>query len=240
MKPFKRHRFWGALGFSRQLLIIAVGSFVISSILISAIILQLVDRQSREILLAQQGEISAMVASRIDNSLEERQKLLEMFTQQLVVDDQLRPTTELQSLLDNRRSLHHFFNGGRVLLNKAGRSIIDSPIVPGRSGIDFSDRPHVKRAHSTKSTVITQPLIGRGLKSPVFVINTPILNSQREVVGFLFGVTQLASDNLFRQIGREMLGQSASHMVIEPNLEIIITASRPELAMQSIHDSEMI
>ncbi len=233
-------RLWERIGFSRQILIIAVSSFVVSSILISAIILQLLDRQSQAILLASQSEISAMVARRIDNSIAQRQKLLEDFTAQLVFEEGLRPIPELQQLLDSRNALHHFFNGGLVLLDATGRSIVDSPVVEGRTGIDFSDRPHVRKARSTKATVITRPLIGRGLKSPVFVIDSPILNRRQEVIGFLFGVTRLASDNLFRQIGGEMLGQTASHMVIEPNLGLFITASQPELAMQPIQDSSFI
>ncbi|MBF0471996.1 MAG: HAMP domain-containing protein, partial [Gammaproteobacteria bacterium] len=227
-------RNWFRLGFSQRILLIALGSFLISTLLIVTLLLRVLNDHSHQLLLEQQQEISEMVARRLDNAINERKQLLEAFAQQLTDGTQLRTQAEIQQLLDQRLELHHFYNGGMVVLNGAGHSFVDSPQVPGRANIDFSDRPHLRSARSSKAAVISRPIIGRGLKSPVFVVDTPILGTNGEALGFIFGVTRLADDNLFQQIGDEALGQNSQHLVIEPNLRLYITASDSSLAMQPL------
>ena len=78
--------------------------------------------------------------------------------------------------------------------------------MKGRSGINFSDRSHVKAVRKSGATFITKPRIGRGLKVPVFAVNTPIKSQSGKIIGFILGVTKLAANNFFQEIGKEFLG----------------------------------
>ena len=227
-------------GFSQRILLIALGGFLLSTLIISMEILRIFETESRQTLLAQQREMSEMVARRLEGALRERQKMLESFTRQLHTGGELLPHAEIQQTLDSRVGLHRFFNGGMVVLDSNARSIVDSPVVPGRSGIDFSDRDYIQQVREQKRTVTTRPLIGRGLQSPVFVVCAPILGAEGELLGFLFGVTRLADANLFQEVAYEALGGRAELWVIDPALGLFVTASDPTRALQPLAQQDRV
>ena len=193
-----------------------------------------IQEQSNETLLNQQKDLNQSVIHHIENSIEQRKKGLEQFAQQLSDGYRLRPTKVIQEKLDSRVGLHQYFNGGLLVLSGKAISIADSPAVKKRRGIDFSDRGHVKAVRHTGATIITRPRIGRGLKSPVFAINTPIKSESGEILGFILGVTKLKDNNFFKDISDESFGNYGSLFVIDPNLKLFVTASDKKLAMQKL------
>ena len=222
------------IGFGRRIILTVSLSLLLSSIAVTLLVGWFVYEYSHRQLFAQQQDISQMVVRRMDNALEQRREALEQLASMLVRDGQLIALQERQKLLDERILLHKYFSGGMVLLDAQGVSITDSPVVPGRLGIDFSDREHVQQVRRTRTTVITHPLIGRGLQTPVFVMNVPVLSTEGELLGFLFGVTRLAEDNLFREIGQETFGQVGNLYVLDQELGLVVTASNTGLAMRPL------
>jgi len=220
--------------FSQRILIIALGGYLVSTIIITYTILHLVQTNTIQVQVKQQQDMSAILVRRLENTIIQRKLLLEQFASQLSDGDRLHPMKVIQKKIDSSNGLHHFYNGGLVVLDANAVAIADSPMVKGRRGINLSDRGHVKAVRKSSATVITRPRIGRGLKTPVFAINTPIKTKSGEILGFLLGVTRLADNNLFQKIGREFLGSHAHFFVIEPNLRLFITASNPKLAMQKL------
>ncbi|MDZ7641191.1 MAG: ATP-binding protein [Desulfurivibrio sp.] len=221
-------------GFSQRILAIALGGFLLSTLVITFSVQQFFKEESRETILQQQEEISEMVVRHLNHNIRERRENLEAFALLLADGDGLHSKEVIQVMLDQRVGLHRFFNGGMVVLDAGGRSIVDSPRVDGRVGIDFSDRDHVQKARRTAESVITRPLIGRGLQAPVFVIDTPIKTDSGEVLGFIFGVTRLDDPNLFQDIAELVLGKQSELMVIDPGLKLFVTATDPTLAMQKL------
>lgn len=227
-------RILSRLGFSNRVLLIVLLSLFLATIVITLLVRQVVQHETRQVLFSQQQTVADMVARRIGNALQERQRTLEILAGMLHDGERLLDVDVIQRDLDSRIQLHRFFNGGLVVLNSAGISIVDSPIVPGRTGIDFSDREHVRQVRLTGKTVITRPLIGRGLQAPVFVIDTPVVADSGEVLGFVFGVTRLSDDNLLKEIGQEAFGESADLLVVDQDLRLVVTASDAALAMQPL------
>ena len=193
-----------------------------------------IQEQSNQTLLNQQKDLNQSVVFHIEKSIEQRKEGLELFAQQLSDGYRLRPTKVIQEKLDSRVGLHQYFNGGLLVLSGKAISIADSPAVKKRRGIDFSDRGHVKAVRHTGATIITRPRIGRGLKSPVFAINTPIKSESGEILGFILGVTKLKDNNFFKDISDESFGNYGSLFVIDPNLKLFVTASDKKLAMQKL------
>ncbi len=220
--------------FGYRILLIVVGSFLISTVLVNLVVSRVIQQHWEQVLLQQQQEMSQMVVRRMDNAMSDRRDTLERMTRLLHDGETLRPLEQIQATMDNRIQLHQFFSGGMVLLDQNGRSIADSPVVAGRTGIDFSDREHVQQVARTRETVITAPLIGRGLQAPVFVINAPLLADDGRLLGFLFGVTRLAEDTFFQAIGSEAFGQQAELIVVDPQLRLVVSASDPALAMSHL------
>lgn len=225
------------LGFSQRMILIVLGSLLLATVVITILVSRVVQNETRQVLLEQQKTISDMVVRRLSNALNERRYTLEVYTSMLHDGEKLLPLESIQKDLDNRIQLHRFFNGGLVVLNEQGVSIVDSPVVPGRVGIDFSDREHVLRVRESGKSVITRPLIGRGLNAPVFVIDAPIHTMDGRLLGFVFGVTRLSDDNLFMEISQEAFGDEASLLVIDPQLGLVVTASDQRQAMQSLPEA---
>lgn len=221
------------MGFGQRILLTVLASLLLATLLFTVLVTWFTHDNSRQQLLAQQQDISQMVVRRLDSALQERRVTLERFAELLTDEGQLLEPAQLREVLDNRIQLHNFFNGGMVVLNHEGVSIADSPLVEGRSGIDFSDRPHVRQVRATMATVMTRPLLGRGLQEPVFVINAPII-AEGELLGFIFGVTRLADDNLFKALGEDHYGRQSRLWVVDEGLALIVTASDPKLAMQPV------
>ncbi|MCV6610608.1 MAG: PAS domain-containing protein, partial [Amphritea sp.] len=158
---------------------------------------------------------------------------LESFASRLQNQNKLQGKPAIQAALNHETHLHSLFSGGLVVLNREAVSTVDYPIIANRIGIDFSDRKHVQKVLATKQTVITRPLIGKGLKTPLFAINTPILSDDGEtVLGFIFGVNVLARDNLLQNISDMTLSDTGHTMIIDPNLKIYVTDSRAGLSLK--------
>lgn len=221
-------------GFSQRILAIALGGFLLSTLVITYSVQHFFKEESRKTILQEQEEFSETVVRHLDNTIRERRENLEAFALLLADGDRLHSKEVIQDLLDQRVVLPRFFNGGMVVLDAEGHSIVDSPRVEGRVGIDFSDRDHVQEARRTAKSVITRPLIGRGLQAPVFVIDTPIKSQSGEVLGFIFGVTRLSDHNLFQDIAELVLGKQSELMVIDPGLKLFVTATDHTLAMQKL------
>lgn len=214
---------------TRRIVGISVLSIVLAMLTVALLVSQMVMVDTRLVLLQQQKDLSDMVVRRMDKALEVRKQTLQTLSQQFINGDELHATERLQQALDNRMMLHQFFNGGVVVLNAQGTIIVDSPIIPGRVGINAADQPHVRTVAATREPFISRPILGRATNLPVFIINVPILTNSGELIGYLFGITRLAQDNLIRDLAHEAFGALGNLYVIDPNNQIFVTASDSNL-----------
>lgn len=216
-----------------RVLVLTLGGFLITAITLTGLIVRYLQDETLKLLIEQQQSMIAIVVQQMDSALEDRVRYLESFAATLQNKDRLISNDNIQTLLNQETHLHNLFSGGLVVLNSQARSIVDYPIVPNRTGIDFSDRQHVRKVRNDLQTVITSPLIGKGLQTPLFAINTPILSADKQqVLGFIFGVNVLARDNLLQEVSQIILSDTGHTQIIDPNLEIFVTDSAAGLSLK--------
>ncbi|SEQ14242.1 PAS domain S-box-containing protein/diguanylate cyclase (GGDEF) domain-containing protein [Amphritea atlantica] len=216
-----------------RVLILTLVGFLLSAGGTALLIFNYLQQGSIRLLVEQQQTMVDMVVRQMDSALQKRVTYLEEFTDLLHSRYRLHPNERMQEALKRDTQLHALFNGGVVVLNREGISLVDYPTIPNRTGIDYSDRKHLEKARRLKSTVITMPLMGKGLKSPLFAINTPILSDSGRVLGYIFGVNLLAQDNLLKEISRISFTDGGRVMVIDPNLGIYVTDTLKGVPLES-------
>ncbi|MBV7538229.1 response regulator [Duganella sp. sic0402] len=101
-----------------------------------------------------------------------------------------------------------------LVLDAAGKVISDLPLVPGRAGIDVSDRAYFKTVMRTRKPMITEPVIGRTNKQPVAQMVAPVLNEKGEVVCVLIGVLRLYKDNLLGHLRTAKVGRTGYYFAL--------------------------
>ena len=111
-----------------------------------------------------------------------------------------------------------------LVLSPQGKVISDLPLVPGRVGIDASDRAYFKTVMRTHKPMITEPLIGRANKQPVVQLVAPVLNNKGEVVCVLIGVLRLYKDSLLGHLRTAKVGRSGYYFALtrsEPSVYVL-------------------
>ncbi|WP_299195468.1 EAL domain-containing protein [uncultured Amphritea sp.] len=216
-----------------RVLILTLAGFLISAGAITLLIFKYLQQDSTKLLVEQQQTMVDMVVRQMDSALQKRVNYLERFTETLHSRFRLHSNERMQEMLKRDTQLQALFNGGVVILNQEGISLVDYPTVPNRIGVDYSDRKHLEQARQRKSTVITMPLLGKGLKSPLFAINTPILSASGRILGYIFGVNLLAQDNLLKEISQQTFADGGRVMIIDPNLGIYVTDTLKGVPLES-------
>ncbi|MFS2005675.1 response regulator [Duganella sp. CT11-25] len=101
-----------------------------------------------------------------------------------------------------------------LVLSPQGRVISDLPMVPGRVGIDATDRAYFKTVMRTRKPMITEPLIGKANKQPIVQMIAPVLNAKGEVVCVLIGVLRLYKDNLLGHLRTAKVGRTGYYFAL--------------------------
>lgn len=221
-----------------RVLLLTLAGFLIASVTLAFLVVRYLQNDVQELLIRQQQAMVDVVVQRMDSALQSRVDYLEEFSAKLQSNGRLLSNRKIQRLLNNESHLQQNFNGGLVVLSGNGVSVVDYPVVKGRTGIDFSDRQHLQQARTRASSVISRPLIGKGLQTPLFVINTPILDTNNNVIGFIFGVNVLAEDNLLKNISKHAFGNAGQLLIIDPNLEIYVTDSDKGVPLASYNSDD--
>ena len=219
-----------------RLLLSSLAAVLLVALTLTAVIEWLVLQESRAQLLGQQKHFTELVARRIDHGLRERIEGLEGLAEQLHDGVRLLPPAEIQRILDARRTLHEHFSNGLFVLDTAGILAFDSPRVEGRAGIDLKDREYFQVATRTRAPYITEPLVGRAVRKPVFQIIVPIPGRDGEPLGFVVGSTGLASDNLLTEVSQETIGSDGRLWVFDLRQDLVVTSSVPGMPMRRISE----
>ena len=95
-----------------------------------------------------------------------------------------------------------------LVLDARGVVVADIPEVPGRAGIDASDRAYFKQALATRKAFITDPVIGRAQKQPIVQIVAPVFGADGRVEAVLVGVLRLYKDNVLGHLRQAKVGRT--------------------------------
>ncbi|MCW7752983.1 response regulator [Desulfobotulus sp. H1] len=227
-----------ARGLTQRIVVITAGCFFIAMVILTLLISRLLFVESQRSIVGHQQELVDMLVKRMENELEARSQTLQGFSRFIHDGEKLVSVADIEKLLSTRVRLLEYFNGGILVADERAVAIAETIFVPGRIGTAYPDRPHVIQAHKTKKPVFTRPYIGRATGVPLSTITVPVLSDSGRVIGFLFGNTLLAEDNLFKEISEETLGHQGTVFVLDPLLGMVVTASDYSLAMQILPEKD--
>ena len=194
-------------------------------------------RQDMQHLLGdQQFSTVSFVAEHINQELETRLQILNKVAG-IISPAILGNPTALQALLEQRLILRGPFNGGVFVTGPDGVSVASVPLtvegVP-RIGVSYMDRDYMITALREGKSAIGKPVMGKLLRSPVFLMAVPIVDAQGKVVGALAGVINLGKPNFLDKITDNGYGKTGGYLLVSSQLRLIITATDKRRIMESM------
>ncbi len=178
----------------------------------------------RQLLGDQQFATVSLMATEVDRDLLERMQGLRSVAQgitpQLFGDPVL-----MQRFLQERPLFQSQFSGGTFVTAADGTAIASLPLSVGRVGVNYLDRDHVASALRQGRTTVSEPVVGKKLKTPVISMATPIRDVQGQVVGALVGVTDLSKPSFLNRIEENRYGKTGAYFLVDVKSRLIITSS---------------
>ena len=190
-------------------------------------------RQDMERMLGEQQyqTVSAM-AEDINNALTER-IAGGRAAAQLISQPLMQNPRALQTWLDQRVVLP-LFNGGAFVTDRNGVVLADAPHINGRIGHSYATEDDVAAVLRDGQAVISQPVIGRVSRLPLFCIVVPVFGANDQVMGALVGVIELGRPSFLDRIAQFRYGQTGGYMLMSPEQGLIISATDPSRIMQPL------
>jgi PAS domain S-box-containing protein len=116
-----------------------------------------------------------------------------------------------------------------LVLDPQGQVIADLPMMPGRTGVNASDRAYFKRVMATRQALITEPVIGRTNKQPIVQMAAPVLDRNGEVQAVLIGVLRLYKDNVLGHLRTAKVGRTGYYFAVT-RAEVPLYVLYPDLS----------
>jgi len=180
---------------SRVALIAIFSSIVTVAVLLAIAYNQLV-RDFENVLTQRQLLETEANANRVNQDLQVRLQALETFAALLTDGEDRLPLPRIESLVGRQPSLQSYFQEGLVVFDDNGVAIAENVHVPGRLGTSYADRQHFRTAFSSRSPVISRPIIGRTTGLPLLSFLAPIESDDGDLLGFAGGIINLAEASI--------------------------------------------
>ena len=149
---------------------------------------------------------------------------LEAFAARLLTDDgELRSNRALQTLLQQPSVAKDLFPDGLLVFDANATAIAESQFVQGRLGTNYADRPHFRRAEETKTSVISEPILGRVTGLPLLSYVQPILSDEGEILAYVGGTLDLANTPLLQEDSRTETESSTITLIIDPRHRLFVS-----------------
>jgi PAS domain S-box-containing protein len=191
-------------------------------------------QQDLERLLGQQ-QFSAvsMAAENVTHEFEERFGMLDIVARRIDPAMLARPSA-LQVFLGDRLHLVEPFSGGVIAYRLDGTAIAELPLSANRVGVNYMDIDSVAATLREGKTTISQPVMGKKLKSPVFGMTVPIRDGQGTVIGALAGVVDLGKPNFLDKLARSEYGKTGGYLLVARKQRLIVTATDKRRIMERL------
>jgi PAS domain S-box-containing protein len=181
----------------------------------------------------QQFSTVSLVAADINRELEVRQQTLEAVAARV---SPAMPVTAaaVQGVLEQRLIIASQFNAGAYVTGLDGTTIASVPESAGRIGFNYMYRDHVATALTAGKAAISELVIGKKLRAPLFSMAVPIRDTQGRVVGALSGVTDLSKPNFLDKITGNAYGKTGGYVLVAPKQRLIVTATDKSSIMETL------
>lgn len=187
----------------------------------------------QRLLGAQQYSMASLMAADINSQINNRFLALQHVAQ-VIQNRNLQSPAQFQALLEDLPIFQFLFNGGSFITNQEGRAVASLPTDLERVGVNYIDRDYISNTMRDGRSTISQPLMGRQIKAPIFGMGVPIRNHNNEIVGVLAGVINLTASNFMDRIERSYVSGSGSYELIDARHRIIVASSDKTRIMEKL------
>lgn len=215
----------GATGSSRfnlkTKMTLAVGGLAVCLLVLQALFqVLLVQGDQRQLVANQLNTLVEQAARELDDKIVSRQSALKSEASGFPLA-LLNDLPRLENYLRNEQALLTLVDDLYVF-SPQGLLLVDWPVVPGRRRLDMSEREYIRQTIARKTSVISEPILGRITKQPLVIITAPLLDEQGRLRGILAGVLNLYKANILGDLREIKVGQSGYFVLTHPNRNVIM------------------
>ena len=219
-----------------KLSLLISGIFMISIWSLAFYASQILKKDIHQLLSEQQFTTATIVASQINQELNDRFSGMENVARQ-ITPTSMSDAASLQNFLEARPVLQNMFNGGTFITQIDGTAAASVPSSLGRIGVNYMDRDHISAALKEGKATIGRPAIGKMMKKPIIVMTVPIHDAQSHVIGALAGVVDLGKANFFDKITDNRYGKTGGYLLVAPQYRLVVTATDKSRIMDPLPDA---
>ncbi|HEY8907351.1 MAG TPA: EAL domain-containing protein, partial [Rhodoferax sp.] len=179
----------------------------------------------------QQFATVSLVADKLDEELNGRINALQNVAVNIGAAGLGNPLA-MQSILAQRPYLLNLFNAGVIIVRTDGVAVAEVPLTAHRIGVNYMDIDSIHAALKEGRSIISKPVIGKTLNTPVFNLAEPIRDARGQIIGALFGVINLSKPNFLDNIVHTHYGKSGGYLLTDPQHKLFITGTDKTRVMQ--------
>src|SRR5690554_90431 len=174
---------------------------------------------------------SQLIAEDLTEQVERRLRALERLEQSM----RSMGEDELHARLEASQALLEWFEG-LMVSDAEGHIVADWPLLPGRMGLEISDREYFQRLQQTPSPYVSRSFVGRASSSNLILMLVPRFTADNEFAGVVGGMLNLTQGGLFRRLESMQLGDDGYVQVLSDTGEALFQPHRhPDITMDK-HD----
>ncbi len=207
--------------------------FVLGIWALSSYATRLLRDDMERLLGEQQFQAVSAIASQVNGEVNDRQVWLGQVARNIDAALINNPAA-LQTFLEQRLVLLQMFNGGAWVAGLDGIAIADMPGSAQRLGINYLNRDFIAAVLKEGKPIISAPIIGKKLQTPLVAMAVPIRDAQGRVIGVMTGVTDLGKPNFLDKIAQGRYGHTGGYLLIAPQHQLIVTSSDKTRIMQPL------
>ena len=179
--------------------------------LVTVVQVQRVKQDFSRVLFTQQTALVGRTAEELDDKLT---ALLEIvaFSARKQPPGLVNSAERLRDYYHDRAILSLFDD--LIVYSADGKAIADLPVVPGRAGMDVTDRAYFRQVMTTRKPMITEPVLGKYQREPIVQMIAPVLDERGEVVCILSGVLRLYKNNFLGHLRHATVGSSGYYFAL--------------------------
>ncbi|MBB3210792.1 diguanylate cyclase (GGDEF)-like protein [Herbaspirillum sp. Sphag1AN] len=215
-----------------RLVLFGITAVVVSTLARYIILLNVMQEEQRTVMTQQQIIIANHLAIDINHQLMERRRYLERLAAQLPVS-LLKNPPQLQLWLRERQNLYPIFSTGLFVSDDKDRIIADSPQLKGRTGMDVSIYPGLRRVRAGM-VLIADPMISPVSGQPFIPILAPVHDNNGKIVAVIGGGTMINNDGFIDRIPLSEISGDSEVDVVAPGKKLIVSSSNPERNFQPL------
>jgi diguanylate cyclase (GGDEF)-like protein/PAS domain S-box-containing protein len=225
--------FFQRLSLKSRVTLFTLVIFLTSLWLLSYFASRMLRQDLEQVLGQQQFATVSLVAAQVNHNFEMRLKALEKVANAAAQAQSAGPAA-MQALLEQNLTLADLFNFGVLAYGVDGTAIAEVPRTADRVGLNYLDIPAVATALKEAKTTISEVVLGKKLRAPVFGLTAPIRNAQGQVIGALSGVIDLGRPSFLDNVFANRYGQTGGYLLVAPRQRLIVAATDKFRVMEQL------